>query len=230
MRSDQAHIWDFYSRPRLDLESGKMRTLYEVWEAAGARQDSVTPSTYCSDYRSHIVALVTKYLGASGSVFSIGCGNAFVERDLVLLGHRVAGIDCNQEAVDLALAKGVHAAAGDFWLLEPGSLAAYDVVYADGFLGHICDDAAGLAQFFRRLRSLAPGPGTSFVFSNDAPLKPGELIEPHPSVRGFCLISCELLAREAALNRFACLERHYYTYNRPISGPRNRTIGVFRSE
>src|SRR5262245_55235039 len=103
---------DFYCRP---LADGRNR--YEVWERGEACGDSVTPSTYCPEYRSHMVLKIASLSKPRGRVFSIGCGNAFVETELLARGMRVQAIDRNQEAVDLAVGKGVDAFAADYYKL-----------------------------------------------------------------------------------------------------------------
>lgn len=156
---------EFYCHP---LADGRNR--YEVWERGEACGDSVTPSTYCPEYRSHMVLKIVSLSKPKGRVFSIGCGNAFVETDLQTRGMRVQAIDCNQEAVDLAVAKGVDAFAADYYALPLGHLTYFDVVYADGLLGHVYRPDTGLSDFFAALRKLAIPAGSWIVLSNDAPL------------------------------------------------------------
>jgi SAM-dependent methyltransferase len=221
-------LFRFYCNPRLDEASGAMRTLYQIWEDQQACNDSVTPSTYCDAYREHMVDRIGERLGFGQAVFSIGCGNAFVERDLVHRGYAVDGIDWNEEAVRLAKAKGVGAIAGDFLRMPALSLSDYEVIYADGLLGHLFDEAAGLDAFFEQLRFTAPRPGSWLVFSNDAPLDSGRSVEPHPRVENFWLISRHYLADRLVDQGYEVIEDYYYKYVRPISGERNRTICIAR--
>jgi SAM-dependent methyltransferase len=221
-------LFRFYCAPRLDENRGDLRTLYQIWEDQQACNDSVTPSTYCDAYREHLVDCIADRIPPAGRIFSIGCGNAFVERDLVSRGYRVDGIDWNREAVDLALAKGVGAMTGDFLQMPPSSLAEYDAVYADGLLGHLYDDGSGLAAFFAQLRRTEPQPGSWLIFSNDAPLDPAQTAQPHPRVDNFWLISRTLLTEVLQQEGYEVVEDYYYRYERPVSGERDRTICIAR--
>lgn len=205
-----------------------MRTLYQIWESEQAYNDSVTPSTYCAEYREHLVRAISARIVPSGRLFSIGCGNAFVERDLVALDYHVDGIDWNEEAVALAKAKGVNATAGDFLEMPAGSLAIYDGIYADGLIGHLYSSATGMSSFFTALRNCRPKAGAWLIFSNDAPLDPLMLAEPHPRVENFWLISRSLLADALTAEGYDLVESYYFGYDRPISGRRDRTICLAR--
>src|ERR1700741_1593258 len=46
---------------------------------------ALTPSTYSPDYRHHIVDKVVAWTKRGSTVFSLGCGNGFVEAELI--GH-----------------------------------------------------------------------------------------------------------------------------------------------
>src|SRR5262245_11466294 len=96
-------IHEFYCRPNSTCLGGPLRSRYEIWEKGEAFNDSVTPSTYCADYRAHMVLKIASLSKQQANIFSIGCGNAFVEADLVAEGFHVQAIDCNAEAVELAL-------------------------------------------------------------------------------------------------------------------------------
>jgi hypothetical protein len=222
-------IHDYYCRRReggADNEGGG--TIYEIWERGEAFRDSVTPSTYCGRYRAHLVDKLTIYAPAGTSIFSIGCGNAFVEGDMALRSRQVEAIDCNEDAARLALDKRVKAYAADYLALPPGHLRGFAAIYADGLLGHLYREPLGLDPFFEQLDRLEPDPGSALILSNDAPLSSGEPAQPHPVLKDFWLISRELL--ESALARFGhdILESYHFPYERPISGWRNRTICIAR--
>src|SRR4030095_7285822 len=132
----------------------------------------------------------------SATVFSLGCGNGFIEGDLVGLDRRVRGIDYNDEAVRLARQKGVDAFAGYFFDLSPADVAGTDVLYADGFLGHVFDPQETVGPALRKLTELNPVPGTHVVLSNDAPHDPAADFTPHERVAGFWFVSREYLQNE----------------------------------
>jgi hypothetical protein len=162
-------------------------------------------------------------------VFSIGCGNAFVESDLQNRGLPVQAIDYLEEAVRLAAAKGVDAFTADFHALRPGHLAGFGVVYADGLLGHMYHPDTELAGFFETLAALTPPPGSWLVMSNDAPAEPGAGVVPHGKVPGFWLFSPDYLRDTAQRFGYTVVESYSFPYVRPVSGLRNRTICIARA-
>lgn len=221
---DRVH--SYYCSPR--SVDGQMLTIYDIWEQGGAFDDSITPSTYSPEYRSHLAMKIRSLSGPGASVFSIGCGNAFVEYDLLCAGLRVHAIDCNAEAVDLAARKGIESRAVDYFELEPGALADIDVVYADGFLGHVFETGRGLDRFFEQLAILRPKPGAWLVFSNDAPRRRTAMFAAHEKVEDFWFISKTYLAGALETYGYANREAYYFPYLRPLSGMRDRTICVAR--
>ncbi|HEX3482336.1 MAG TPA: hypothetical protein VHT91_45280 [Kofleriaceae bacterium] len=215
---------DFYCRPVGDTALNR----YEVWERGEAVGDSVTPSSYCPEYRTHMVLKILSLPRPHDHVFSIGCGNAFVEANLQSRGLPVQAIDCLEEAVALAASKGVDAFTADYHALPPGHLASFGVVYADGLLGHLYHPETGLTGFFETLLALKPSPGSWLVLSNDAPAQPGAGVAPHGKVPGFWLFSSEYLRDVAQRFGYTVVESYSFPYERPVSGLRNRTICVAR--
>jgi hypothetical protein len=218
-------LHDFYCRPIGDTALNR----YEVWERGGAVGDSVTPSIYCPEYRMHMVLKILSLPKPHECMFSIGCGNAFVEADLQARGLQVQAIDCNEDAVVLAASKGVDAFTADYHALPPGHLADFGVVYADGLLGHLYHPETGLAAFFETLHALKPTPGTWLVLSNDAPADPASAVAPHGKVQGFWLFSPEYLRDTAQRFGYTVVESYSFPYERPLSGLRNRTICIARA-
>jgi hypothetical protein len=216
---------DFYCRPVGDTALNR----YEIWERGGAVGDSVTPSIYCPEYRTHMVLKIVSLPKPHERMFSIGCGNAFVEADLQARGLPVQAIDCNDEAVVLAASKGVDAFTADYHSLPPGHLASFGVVYADGLLGHLYRPDTGLTGFFETLLALKPPPGSWLVLSNDAPAQPGAGVAPHGKVQDFWLFSPEYLRDAAQRFGYTVIESYSFPYERPLSGLRNRTICVARA-
>lgn len=227
LRQELGRVRDYYCTRRA-VDGQRQRSIYEIWEAGEAFNDSVTPSTYCPDYRSHMMLKILSLTGDGDRVFSLGCGNAFVEGDLVRAGRPVQAIDCNPEAVHLAAGKGLEAFTADFFDLPNGALMEFDVVYADGFLGHVFQAEDELTGFFHKLAMLAPPPGCWLVLSNDAPLSREALVEPHPRVEDFWLLSRRYLDTVLGRFGFETSEQYYFPYQRPISGLRNRTICIAR--
>ncbi|WP_197420005.1 class I SAM-dependent methyltransferase [Mycobacterium gordonae] len=225
---------DYYTADR-NTGGQKRNSIYQIWEQGGALGDSVTPSTFVPEYRSHIRSKIASLLNVDSRIISLGCGNAFIESDLVQAGYQVDAIDCQPEAVSIASQKGVHARCADFMELSAASLQQYDFVYADGFFGHLCETDAGISNALSLLhRAIAAR--TCVLISNDAPRGAGfslngrngvaSTFEAHPQVPGFWYLSREYLSSALAEEGFSVLECYYFPYSRPISGQRNRTIGL----
>lgn len=226
-KQDLAQLREYYSAGRTvdgELESN----IYAIWEQGRAFNDSVTPSTYVPEYRSHMALKLHSLTVAGSRILSLGCGNAFVEGDLVQLGRIVRGIDYNAEAVDLAQAKGVNAFVADYFALSPAEVADTDLVYADGFLGHVFDPVDQMDPALRQLATLELRPGAWLVFSNDAPHDPEAEFAPHERLANFWFVSRGHLRDKLEEHGYLPVESYYFPYLRPISGLRNRTICIGR--
>lgn len=215
-------VVDFYTSRR-DADG---RSLFEIWEQGQAAGDSVTPSTYSSEYRLKMRDLI---LGLGGpeqppAVLSFGCGNAAVEELLSQAGCEVLATDLCDEAVSLARQKGLEADQADVHTYVPGRL--YDVVYMDGLLGHLYDSETKLRRVFDRvLPWLAPA--GAVVASNDAPPADKD-VEAAPGVVDFFWLSNDLLKSQAEESGFGSVTTHTFDYDRPLSGARRRSIIVAR--
>lgn len=220
-------IRDYYSAQRT-VDGLPAGSIYAIWEQGGAVNDSVTPATFVPEYRSHMALKLLSLTVPSATVFSLGCGNGFIEGDLVGLHRRVRAIDYNEEAVQLARQKGVDAFAADFFELSPTDVEGTDVLYADGFLGHVFSPEEAVGPALQKLTELNLAPGAYIVFSNDAPHDPGADFAPHERVAGFWFVSREYLQKELGRFGFVPTESYYFPYLRPISGLRNRTVCVAR--
>lgn len=225
-KQDLERVRSYYSTQR-DLEDTKS-TIYQIWESGGAFNDSVTPSTYSPEYRSHIGLKLLDLSDEHSHVLSIGCGNGFIEADLVHCKRVVQAIDCNEEAVSLAIGKGVDAKIADFFELQPADVAKFDVVYADGLIGHLFDSMHELNPVLTKLRNLSLKPGTYLLFSNDSPRDAHSDFAAHEKVEDFWFISRDYLRERLAAQGFEVVESYYFPYVRPISGVRNRTICIAR--
>lgn len=223
---DLNRVHDFYTAPRPTGHGS--RSIYEIWEHAGAFNDSITPSTYVPAYRAHIVRKILSATFLDGTVFSLGCGNGFVEAELLRYARTVLAMDCNQEAVELTKKKGVTAFVADFFLLRPEDVATTDLIYADGLLGHLFHPKDKMEPALRKLKSLNLRSGTRLVLSNDAPEDRRVPFARHESVDAFWFISKHYLRERLSHIGFEPLESYYFPYMRPISGLRRRTICVAR--
>ncbi len=206
------------------------RSLFHVWEGGGSRGDSVTPSTYSSEYRAWMAnCLATELDRNGGGLLSLGCGNAAVEAEIVRRGYRVLAIDAMAEAVELARSKGVDAVEADIYQWQPEE--TWSVAYIDGVLGHLHEPGTGLVPVLRRLRSwLVPRPDApsgvaSLVASNDAPLD-GSEAQPAPGVDGFHWLSADFISAQAMAAGFDGAETAEFRYRRPLSGERVRAVVI----
>jgi 2-polyprenyl-3-methyl-5-hydroxy-6-metoxy-1,4-benzoquinol methylase len=221
--SNQLH--SFYCTEETN-QKGTVGTRYEIWEKGEPLGDSITPSTYCAEYRSHLGDKIVSLIGTDASIYSIGCGNAFIEGELVKKGIKVDGIDFNEEAAELASKKGVNATSGDYYDLENDLFKSYDLIYADGLIGHLFKEDNGLERFFEKMKDLNLKKGCRILLSNDAPLKNEAVFTKNESVKGFWLLSIEYLRDILERYGYEVEEDYYFSYERPISGTRNRSICV----
>ncbi|KUL37342.1 oxin biosynthesis protein [Streptomyces sp. NRRL F-4489] len=203
-------------------------SIYAIWEKGGAFNDSITPSTYVPEYRSHMALKLLSLTTDGSTVFSLGCGNAAVEGVLADLNRSVRAIDYNEEAVRLARQKGVDAGTADYFTLRPADVAGAEAIYADGFLGHLFDAQQEIKPALGKLAALELASGTHLVFSNDAPRDPALAYAPHEKVEDFWFIAKDYLQDQLTAHGFHPVESYYFPYLRPLSGMRNRTICVAR--
>lgn len=213
----------FYLDPANHGES-----LFQTWERGAARGDSVTPSTYSAGYRAWMSELLLGLLWTDpGGMISVGSGNAVIEAQVARAGYRVLAVDLLAEAVEIARRKGVEAVRADvrYWSPPP---ARWTVVYADGLLGHLYEPAEGLLPVLDRVRSwLAPQEGV-LVISNDRPRSVAD-VEPAPGVPGFHWLSEEYLRKQAAAAGFHEVSCTAFSYDRPLSGARERAVLTVRA-
>ncbi len=197
-------------------------TVLDRWERVEAFNDSVTPSTWSPDYRAWIVGRLKSLceFGQRKRLLSIGCGNGFVEAELVSAGYNVSAFDALPESVELARMKGVAAVVCDFWNSDEVMGTGFDVAYADGVIGHLLGSASmgDILAVFRKLVA----PGGRILISNDSAAN--GRIENHPSVAGFFYIHSSYFASAAKEAGFKLNSIMEYRYFRPISGRRWRAV------
>jgi SAM-dependent methyltransferase len=220
------YVQDYYCSPRTVGDS--TMSVYEIWEKGQAFNDSITPAIYNPEYRSHIVLKLISLTKEQDNIFSIGCGNGFVEQELIQCGRQVKAIDCNKQAVELARKKGVDASIADFYQLPAESLAHMDIIYADGLIGHLFHEAEALKPALDKLKNFHLKPGVYLIFSNDAPKDTQIAFSPHERVRGFWFVSKDYLQQNLLDYGFEPVENYYFPYFRPISGLKNRSICIVK--
>jgi SAM-dependent methyltransferase len=205
---------------------------FHIWDRGGAVGDSVTPSTYSRPYQLWMSELLRKFLEDSdeSALLSVGCGNAKVEADLVAAGYRLLAVDAMEQAIALAREKGVDAVCADILTWTPPVAARWNVIYADGILGHIFDQTHGILHVLKRFRSWLPeGKGGVLVMSNDEPRIETAEVQAHSEVPGFSWLSGQFLHRQAEAAGFQDIWTTWFTYERPLSGPRDRVVVTART-
>ena len=208
-------------------DGGHELSLFDIWEGGAANGDSVTPSTYSEPYRTWMISFLCGLLAdaPTRTLLSVGCGNASVEAGVARAGYEVLCVDVLEPAVQIARRKGLDAVVADVhtWNPEPDR---WGVVYADGLLGHLYDPDDGLLPVLKHLHGwLAPGPGV-LVVSNDA-VRERQDVQAAPGVPFFWLSAAYLMEQTGAAG-FSDVSATTYTYTRPLSGPRDRTVMTAR--
>jgi hypothetical protein len=206
------------------LTGREERSIFHEWEHGIARGDSTTPSICSGTYRWWILEHLRNALNRDRKnlLLSLGAGNAFVERVLCREGYPVLAVDVLEEAVQLARQAGVPAILQNLYAWD-AQRDYWDVVYADGLLGHLHDGHDGAHVALRLLRSWLKAPSGTIVISNDAP-KTDAPVQQSANVPGFYWLSDRWIAEElkrAGFTRVSCAS---ITYRRPLSGLRTRAI------
>ena len=203
-------------------------SIYHVWEKGTGRGDVTTPATSSSPYQQWMGGLLRGLLAESPDpgLLSLGCGNAVIEAGIAADGFRVLGVDAMEHAVELAAAKGVEAVCADVlrWTPPPGP---WTVLYADGSLGHLYDPTTGVRNVLERFQSWLPEGGV-LVLSNDPPRTDAELQE-NPGVPGYFWFSQPYLHRQVEECRFRDVTSTVFTYQKPLSGARDRVVVTARA-
>ncbi len=106
--------------------------------------------------------------GQALDVFDGGCGDARLSVELVRQGHRVVGLDVNEQGVAAAAKAGVEAKLGDLERPWPVKEASFDVVMLVDVLEHTVDQAFVLSEARRVLK---PGGCLILTYLNHFDLK-----------------------------------------------------------
>jgi hypothetical protein len=205
------------------LTGNEEQSIFDEWEQGIARGDSTTPSICSPTYRWWILEHLRNALNRDRKhlLLSLGSGNAFVERVLCREGYPVLAVDALDHAVQLARQAGVPAINRNLytWKTEP---EYWDVVYADGLLGHLHDGQDGAHVALSLFHSWLKPSGT-VVISNDAP-KTDAPVQQSSNVPGFYWLSDHWIADELKRAGFSRVSTASITYRRPVSGLRTRAI------
>jgi len=203
-------------------------SIYHIWERGAGRGDVTTPATSSVPYRQYMVGLLRELLigERDPGLLSVGCGNGMIEAELASAGFRVLGMDAMPDAVELARAKGLNAVCADVLSWTPPA-GPWNVIYADGSLGHLYDPATGLGPVLARLQSWLPEHGV-LVLSNDPPRTDAELQE-NPGVAKYYWFSQTYLHQAVEAAGFTGVTSTAFTYQKPVSGSRDRIVVTGRT-
>jgi SAM-dependent methyltransferase len=206
------------------LTGSEEQSLFDEWERGIPRGDSTTPSISSPTYRWWILEHLRNAVNRDRKnlLLSLGCGNAFVERALCREGYPVFAVDALEEAVELARRAGVPSICANLYNWD-APRDYWDVIYADGLLGHLHDGHDGAHVALRLLHSWLKAPGGTVVISNDSP-KTDEPVQQSANVPGFYWLSDRWIAGELKRAGFTRISTASIDYRRPLSGLRTRAI------
>jgi SAM-dependent methyltransferase len=201
-------------------------SIYHIWERGDGRGDVTTPATSSVPYRQYMIGLLRGLLTGNENpgLLSIGCGNGMIEAELASDGFRVLAMDAMPHAVELA--KGLDAVCADVLSWTPPA-GPWNVIYADGSLGHLYDPAAGIGQVLERFKSWLPERGV-LVLSNDPPRTDDELQE-NPVVAKYYWFSQTWLHQAVEAAGFSAVTSNAFSYLKPVSGSRSRIVVTGRA-
>lgn len=198
--------------------------IFEKWERGEARGDSTTPSVCSPEYRAWMVERLHEALedDKDRRLLSVGAGNAMVERIIAREGYHVLAVDALMAAVEISSRNGVPSLCRDIRTWDP-SPDRFDVIYADGLVGHLYDEFGGCQTVLRRMRGWLASDDGIVIVSNDVP--PGDTpVKPAPGVNGFHWLSTSWIADAFVEAGYTPTLTTEFVYERPLSGPRRRAI------
>jgi SAM-dependent methyltransferase len=206
------------------LTGSERQSLFDEWEDGIARGDSTTPSICSPTYRWWILEHLRNALNRDRKnlLLSLGSGNAFVERVLGREGYPVLAVDALKEAVILARQAGVPAICRNLYTWDTQK-DYWDVIYADGLLGHLHDGHDGAHVALSLFHSWLKAPNGTVVISNDAP-KSDAPVQQSSNVPGFYWLSDHWIVEQLTRAGFTRISTASITYRRPLSGLRTRAI------
>src|ERR1700684_2970782 len=206
------------------LTAREKQSIFDEWENGVPRGDSTTPSICSPTYRWWILEHLRNALNRDRKhmLLSLGSGNAFGERVLCREGYPVLAVDALEQAVVLARQAGVPAIQHNLytWDARPDY---WDVVYADGLLGHLHDGQEGAHVALCMFHGWLKEHGGTVVISNDAP-KTDAPVQQSTNVPGFYWLSERWIAEELKNAGFKRISTASRDYRRPLSGLRTRAI------
>lgn len=218
--TDPENPVNYYVTPR---NGGK--SIYELWEDGKSFGDSVTPSTYAPLYQAYVSNLLQSLAGQyyAPVLVSVGSGNAMVEARVKGAFLKVFALDVNQAACSIAISKGLVAVHADVRNWQPPT--PVHIIYADGVMGHLVDEADGLRPVLARMKSwLAPVSGILLLMNDIS--RSSDSLEKHPTVENFYWFSTQYLHSELERSGFSIKHLEVVSYTRPLTGCKDRAVAL----
>lgn len=135
--------------PQVDYDGSGEESLFLKWENGEPTALQAPLSVKRPLYRRLVVGILRRYAPtARARVVSIGAGNGFTEAAIAAAGYDVVATDRSDIALRLCERKGLAVAKYEFPDEPPAHLRGFDIVYGDGVLGHLWQDAVGCQEFW----------------------------------------------------------------------------------
>jgi len=203
------------------------KSLFYEWEKGEDSDHPGTPSVRYAKYRQFVLNLFMHHASEGSRVISLGCGNGFTELLLKEKGYQILGTDVHQSALQLCVEKGIDAVALDA-LSVPEGFERFDVVYADGLMGHLWNETDEFSLFGDNVLKLLETGGVAILSNDlsDSDDAPCTAVTGDPDAifyRGIKGYVGEQLGRVVGLT---VIESHIYEYERKGRGIRRREIVI----
>ena len=216
----------FYTSQRTNGQS-----LIQAWAAKGEVGASITPSVHIPSYRSRMAKYIASLCDTRKleKLVSIGCGPAFVEREL-LSNYRIKALctDVLEEFLAGPASEGLETKAiSAFELSKVGE--AFDLIYLDGVMGHLSEErnyphCGCLGKIFSYLMANLSENGV-ILTSDDCPYQQNRL-EVHAKMPHYRFAD-ELFFSEAKSVGLQPIDSWYFEFERPSVGNVIRRVCTF---
>ncbi|CAM4042654.1 class I SAM-dependent methyltransferase [Pseudoalteromonas byunsanensis] len=130
------------------------KTLYDDWLNLC---DSVIPpplSVRSNSYRRWLSKVISVLADKNDKVLSIGSGIGAAEKYFKEKSINITASDIHPRSLEICRSKGLETISLDIRSYNSGDLH-YDVIYADGVLGHIWEDENSGSKIWENLKSLS---------------------------------------------------------------------------
>lgn len=203
------------------VQDGKSR--FQLWEEGKNIGASVTPSTFDKEYLKEIVSTIVEIIKpiTKPKILSLGCGNAFIEAELLKLGYDILATDVSKQALEFANKKGLKTKYFD--AIEPVPLEdKFDLIMSDGVIGHLADKNSSISSFLNNSKNILNIGGVIFI-ANDTPTKRLS-VQKHDGFSHIYWFSASYFKKQLKDSGFKSIKSKYLEYFRPNYGQRKRVL------